>query len=337
MKILSSPDADETPLAAISRVTIIGAAINVALTALKTGVGVLGGSSALVADGLHSFSDLATDAIVLIGARFWTRPADANHPNGHAKIESLATLFVALALALVAAELLRSSVAKIDASLGGEIAPLRRPALACAFVAALLSIFVKEALYRATVAVGRRTRSSAVVANAWHHRSDALSSIPTALAVGGVLAFGPNFAFLDPVGAIVVAFMILKTAFDVARPTFSTLCDASADAQIVDAVRRVALENAAIQYPHKIRTRPLGGSLYAAHLHVLVDPETTVRDAHRLSHELAREIRTRLPEIVETTIHVEPFDERRAADAARNVSAAASTAPNNSVKNRTTS
>jgi len=314
MKMLSRAEADEIRLAAISRVTIIGALTNVALTALKTGVGFLGGSSALVADGLHSLSDLTTDAIVLIGSRLGSRPADATHPNGHAKIESLATLLVALALALVGFELLRSSVAKIGASLdGGDGEPFRRWALYCALGVALLSIVAKEALYRATVSVGRRTRSTAVVANAWHHRSDALSSIPTALAIGGVLAFGPNFAFLDPVGAIVVAFMILKTAFDVARPTVATLCDASADAQIVDAVRKIALENAAIQFPHKIRTRPLGGALYAAHLHVLVDPETTVRDAHRLSHELAAEIRTRVPAIVETTIHVEPFDERRAA------------------------
>lgn len=313
MKMFARAEADEIRLAAISRITIIGTLINVALTALKTGVGVLGGSTALVADGLHSLSDLATDAIVLIGARIWTRPADENHPNGHAKIESLATLFVALALALVSLELLRSSVAKIGATLGDAPEPLRRPALLCALGVALLSIVAKETLYRATVSVGRRTRSTAVVANAWHHRSDALSSIPTALAIGGVLAFGPNFAFLDPVGAIVVAFMILGTAFEIARPTVATLCDASADAQIVDAVRKIALENAAIQYPHKIRTRPLGGALYAAHLHVLVDPETTVRDAHRLSHELAAEIRTRLPAVVETTIHVEPFDERRAA------------------------
>ena len=311
MKMLSRAEADEIRLAAISRVTIIGALINVALTALKTGVGVFSGSTALVADGLHSLSDLTTDAIVLVGSRLWSRPADASHPNGHAKIESLATLFVALALALVSVELLRSSITKIGATLDGGGAPLQRRALFFALGAALLSVVAKEALYRATVSVGRRTRSTAVVANAWHHRSDALSSIPTALAIAGVLAFGPRFAFLDPVGAIVVAFMILKTAFEIARPTVATLCDASADAQIVDAVRKIALENAAIQFPHKIRTRPLGGSLYAAHLHVLVDPETTVRDAHRLSHELAAEIRARVPAIVETTIHVEPFEERR--------------------------
>ncbi len=313
MKMLSRAEADEIRLAAISRVTILGALTNVALTALKTGVGVFSGSTALVADGLHSLSDLTTDAIVLVGSRLWSRPADASHPNGHAKIESLATLFVALALALVSVELLRSSIAKIGATLDGGAAPLERRALFFALGAALLSVVAKEALYRATVSVGRRTRSTAVVANAWHHRSDALSSIPTALAIAGVLAFGPHFAFLDPVGAIVVAFMILKTAFEIARPTVATLCDASADAQIVDSVRKIALENAAIQFPHKIRTRPLGGSLYAAHLHVLVDPETTVRDAHRLSHELAAEIRACVPAIVETTIHVEPFDERRAA------------------------
>ncbi len=315
MKPIPRAEADEIRLAAISRVTVIGSLINLALTALKTGVGVLGGSGALVADGLHSLSDLATDAIVLVGSRFWTRPADENHPNGHAKIESLATLFVALALAFVAVELLRSSVAKIDATLDaalvGAVEPLRRPALFCALGVALLSIVAKEALYRATLVVGRRARSSAVVANAWHHRSDALSSIPTALAIAGVLAFGPNFAFLDPVGAIVVAFMILKTAFEIARPTVATLCDASADEQIVEAVRKIALENAAIQFPHKIRTRPLGGSLYAAHLHVRVDPETTVRDAHRLSHELAAEIRSRVPAVVETSVHVEPFAEPR--------------------------
>jgi cation diffusion facilitator family transporter len=312
MKTIAPAETDEN-LTAISRVTIVGAFLNLALTALKTGVGVLGGSTALVADGLHSLSDLTTDAIVFVGARIWTRPADESHPNGHAKIESLATLFVAVALALVSLELLRSSVAKIGAALEvgvGVDEPLRRSALFCALGVAVLSIVAKEALYLATLAVGRRARSSAVVANAWHHRSDALSSIPTALALGGVLAFGPNFAFLDPVGAVVVAFMILKTAYDIARPTVATLCDASADEQIVEAVRKIALENAAIQFPHKIRTRPLGGSLYAAHLHVRVDPETTVRDAHRLSHELAAEIRARVPAIVETTIHVEPFAER---------------------------
>lgn len=291
---------------AIRRVTWFGIAGNVAMTALKLAVGFAGRSQTLVADGVHSLSDLATDAIVLIGARFWTRPADEDHPNGHAKIETLSTLFVGLVLFAVGLELIRSAVVQIDALVDGA-ATLESPSVA-ALVVAVVSIFVKEYLYRATISVGRKTGSAAVVANAWHHRSDALSSIPASLAIGGVLFLGPKFAFLDPVGAIIVSFMILYTAFEIVRPTISTLCDAGADAKIVEQIRDAVLADEAALDVHKIRTRPLGGSLFAVDLHVLVAPETTVRAAHQTSHRLARQINATLPQIVETTIHIEPFE-----------------------------
>ena len=296
----ASPD---THLRDLRRVTWLGMFVNIALTILKMAAGVFAHSQVLIADAVHSFSDLATDVAVLVGSRYWDRPADEDHPHGHAKIETLVTLFIGLALATVAFGLIRGAFHSIHELINGQKIELPRP---FALYAAILSILLKEWLYRVTVRVGRRVKSAAVIANAWHHRSDALSSIPAAVAVAFCLIFGEKYTFLDPVGTIVVSCMILYAAIEIVRPTLSTLLDRGlTDAQI-QAIQECVLENEDVLGIHKIRTRPLGGGRIAVDLHLQVDPLMAVIVAHRLSHHVANDITTRFPEIVDVVAHLEP-------------------------------
>lgn len=294
-------------MSALRRVTWLGMAINFGLSGLKFLAGHFGHSSVLIADAVHSFSDLSTDLAVLIGSRYWDRPADEDHPNGHAKIETMVTLAIGAALLLVGFGLIRSAVLTLNGMIAdGWTAP---PPRLIALIAALISIIVKEWLYHITARVGRRCKSEAVIANAWHHRSDALSSIPAALAVGAALLFGQKYAFLDPVGTVVVSCMILYAAFNIIRPAVSTLLDRGVTNEKVALIRSAVTENAEIQGVHKIRTRPLGGGRLAVDLHIQVDPEMTVRLAHRLSHHISSDIHEKIPDVVDVVAHIEPSDQ----------------------------
>lgn len=289
---------------AIQRVTWLGLIINIFLAGLKFFAGIWGSSQVLIADAVHSSSDLATDVAILVGSRYWGQPADADHPNGHAKIETLVTLLIGLALALVGFELIQNAIGTIyQIKVQGQ-----QPTSPgwIALIAAILSVISKEWLYQVTAWTGRVNHSPATVANAWHHRSDAMSSIPAALAVGGVLWLGKDFAFLDPLGTVVVGFMIMYTAFEIVHPTIGTLLDASAGEKILNTIREIALEAQEVQDVHKIRTRPLGSGLYAVDLHIQVDSNMNVKQAHHLSHFLQDKICAREPTIVEATIHIEP-------------------------------
>lgn len=305
-----SPQQDENAgrHRALRRVTWLGMFVNIALAILKMLAGVLAHSQVLVADAVHSFSDLATDVAVLVGSRYWDRPADNDHPNGHAKIESMVTLFIGLALGAVAFGLIRSAFHSINGLIDKKPIPLPGT---FALIAALVSIVLKEWLYRLTVRVGRRVKSSAVLANAWHHRSDALSSIPAAVAVAFCLMFGEKYTFLDPVGTIVVSCMILYAAVEIIRPTLSTLLDRGLTDDQIEAIKKCVLENEDVLGIHKIRTRPLGGGRVSVNLHLQVDPLMTVIVAHRLSHHVAGDITERFPEIVDVVAHLEPKERDR--------------------------
>ena len=302
--ILENAPSDSGAMTALRRVTWLGMILNFGLSGLKFAAGFLGHSSVLVADAVHSFSDLATDVAVLVGSRYWDRPADSDHPNGHAKIETLVTLFIGAALLLVGFGLIRGAVETLGALISGE-GDRTAPNL-FALVAALVSVVIKEWLYRVTVRVGRRVKSEAVIANAWHHRSDAMSSIPAALAVGACLLFGPRYVFLDPVGTVVVSCMILYAAFGIMRPAVATLLDRGETNEKIALICSAVTENAEVRGVHKIRTRPLGGGRLAVDLHIQVDPEMTVRIAHHLAHHIANDIRERIPDIVDVVAHVEP-------------------------------
>lgn len=207
---------------AIYRVTIGGSVCNFLLLLFKFVAGILGGSAAMVADAVHSLSDFVTDVVVILFVRISSKPCDADHDFGHGKYETLASVFIGLMLACVGIGILWSGAEKIIDVCRGQV--LEQPGM-IAFVAALLSIVVKEVLYQWTARVGRRVESSAVVANAWHHRSDALSSIGTALGIGGAILLGPNWRVLDPIAAVIVSVFIIRVAFKLFVPGIQELLE----------------------------------------------------------------------------------------------------------------
>ncbi|MDO4587777.1 MAG: cation diffusion facilitator family transporter [Planctomycetia bacterium] len=291
---------------ALKRITWFGMIVNMILVIIKLLAGVFSYSQVLIADAVHSLSDLSTDLAVLIGVRYWEQPADEDHPHGHAKIETLVTLFIGFVLLLVALKLIPSAIFSINELIQGKE---RATPGFFALWAALFSIFIKEVLYQTTRKVGLQLKSSALVANAWHHRSDAISSIPAAATVILCLIFGNEYVFLDPVGTMVVSCMILYTAVEIMRPTFSTLLDRGLSKEKIALIQLIVREYPQIQSVHKIRTRPLGEQKYAVEFHIQVDPQMTVFNAHSLSHEIQSSLCQRIEEIVEVVAHIEPSNQ----------------------------
>ena len=293
-------------LSAIRRITWLGAVSNLFLVGFKFVAGIWGHSSVIIADAVHSLSDLITDIAILIGLRFWSRPADQDHPYGHAKIETLVTLFIGAALAIVGLGLLYDAVHSIVGILGGTKI---HPPTWLPLVAALVSIAIKEWLYRVTVKVGMVKKSSATVANAWHHRSDAMSSIPAAIAIGACLILGPDYTFLDPVGTVVVAFMIIHVAWKVSQPTFAALLDSGASEAQCRAIAEVIHTFPEVKESHKLRTRYIGPSGLALDVHIHVDPSMSVTEAHTLSHQIQQKLLQSDENIIDVFVHVEPADD----------------------------
>ena len=292
----------------VKRVTWVGLAANLLLAGVKLAAGLLGGSQAVVADAVHSLSDCVTDLAILIGVRYWSRPPDAEHPYGHRRIETLVTAFVGLALAGVAVGLAWEAV---DALIvGGHEAP--GP---IALGAAVLSIALKEVLYHWTKAAGVRVRSSALKANAWHHRSDALSSIPAALAVGAAL-IDPSLAFLDSVGAIAVAAFILFAAWKIVAPALDQLIDRGASPEVAAEIARIASTVPGVREVHGIRTRHSGLGLHVD-LHALVEDELTVQQAHDIATAVKDRLIEQGPDVLDVVVHVEPFRDHEICDSGR--------------------
>ena len=297
----NSPNA----LQKIRRITWIGFWTNLVLSGLKLLAGIVGNSSVLIADAVHSLSDLATDVAILVGSRFWEQPADEDHPYGHAKIETMITLFIGVALIFVAFGLLYGAVVAIFEMLHGRkfASPTWFP-----LVIAIVGIVVKEYLYQITVKVGMNLKSSATIANAWHHRSDALSSIPAAITVAACLMLGSGFTFLDPVGTVVVALMIVYAAWIIIHPTFATLLDAG-----VSKAKRQEIAGLIRAFPevnglHKLRTRHIGPGGLAVDVHIQVDPAMPLRESHTLSHHIQKSLLAADKDILDVFVHVEPDD-----------------------------
>ena len=291
-------------IAEIRRVTFYGMAVNILLAILKMAGGLFCRSHALVADAIHSLSDLVTDLAVVFGVRFWTAPADGDHPYGHGKIQALVTLFIALALVVVAWELGTAAVSRlrvaISAGSGPSVAPV---ALWTAFLLAFVSIFAKEGLFRWTRRVARRQNSSALEANAWHHRSDAISSVPVAIALA-LSAIFPSLGWADSAGALIVAFFILKVSFSILRGAYEELTDADIDgkAREVEAVvRRIP----GVKAFHQVRARRYGGA-FQADLHIQVEPTLSVAEGHALGHAVKDAILSSGIDVNDVVVHVEP-------------------------------
>ena len=289
---------DQDRIAAIKVVTWSGLLLNITLSVVKVTAGLLSHSRAVVADGIHSFSDLSTDLAILIGVRYWTKPADESHPHGHEKIESLITSAIALMLAGAGISIGYDALSSLE-NASGHVPTW--PALA----AAALSIVSKEALYHWTRAVARRTGSTAVAANAWHHRSDALSSIPVFATVGAAM-LDPRLAFLDRVGAVVVSVFILRTAWKLLEPELRSLSDSSAPQSVVQAIRTVASSVPEVRDVHSIRTR-LTGRHVSVDLHITVDPAMSVREGHAISERVRSALLAQqTPSIIDVVVHLAP-------------------------------
>jgi len=299
----------ESVIRSVRRVTFTGMVVNVLIAAVKGVGGLLCSSQALVADAVHSVSDLVTDVAVVLGVRYWAAPADEDHPYGHGKIQALVTLFIAGALALVAWELGTHAVE----ALWNHAA--RRPGLA-AFFCALASVLSKEWLFRWTRRVARVVKSPALEANAWHHRSDAFSSIPVAVAV--VVAYRwPSLAWLDAAGALLVAFFVLHVAWEIAHPALQELIDAGIDDKSAQ-VAAVAEKVPGVLAVHCARARRYGGA-FQADLHVQVDAGLSVAAAHTLGHDVKHALLTAGIDVTDAVIHVEPQDVRAIVSLGSNV------------------
>jgi cation diffusion facilitator family transporter len=278
-------------------VTWTGMLVNILLSTFKILAGYFGKSQTILADGFHSLSDTLTDVAVIVGVRYWSAPPDETHPHGHSKIEAIITQFIGLVLVVVAVGIVYKAVITLHEM-------HTTPPDWIALIAALVSIASKEILYQWTVYVGKRARSSAVVANAWHHRSDALSSIPAAIAVAAARLF-PSWSFVDHVGAIVVSLFILQAAWKIVWPSLKELSDTGASPELTRDIERIVLATQGVQSLHKIRTRQTGYG-YHVDLHIQVDGSMTVLEGHNISEQAKARLMQNCSEVLDVIVHLEP-------------------------------
>ena len=287
----------------IYRVTLLGMFVNMALFAFKLIAGIVGRSGAMIADAVHSASDFATDIVVLAFVRISSKPRDDDHKWGHGKYETLASLIIGVALFAVGVDIFMDSALKIKAVANGEVLP--RPGM-IAIVAAAVSIVVKEALYQYTARKGKALESPSVVANAWHHRSDALSSIGALLGIGAAYLLGEKWRIADPIAAIVVAALILKVAIDLCSTALAELLEKSLPRATEEEIISIISATPNVHKPHNLRTRRIGSNI-AVEVHIRVDGAMTVQDSHEISREIEHSLRARFGEQTAVAIHIEPL------------------------------
>lgn len=288
----------EIQAAAVRRITWIGLAANLSIAVIKILAGWLGSSKAVVADGFHSLSDLTTDIVMLFGVSYWAAPADDDHQYGHSRIETMVTLFIAASIMTAGVAIGWSAVNNLRE---GDFGTPGFPAL----IGALISIIVKEIVYRRTMAAAKEVKSKALEANAWHHRSDSISSIPALLAVG-VAMINPALAFVDSIGALIVSLFIIKVAFDLMKPAFLELTDTGASEAEIEEIRNIALRVDGVCDVHAIRSRSFGSG-YLVDLHVLVEDDLTVLEGHRIGKKVKLKLLDEGPPILDVVVHLEPW------------------------------
>lgn len=284
------------------RVTIAGSIINILLLAFKFAAGILGHSAAMIADAIHSLTDFVTDAIVLVFVRLGSKPTDRDHDYGHGKYETLASAIIGVSLLVVGMMICYSGVTKTYHAMCGE--PLQQPGF-IALAAAVAGVVLKEWAYRFTVRVGRRCHSEAVVANAWHHRSDALSSVGTTVGIGGAIILGEKWAVLDPLTAIVVSFFIMKAAWSVLSKAVDELTDGSLPKETEDEIEKIVSEDKDISVVHNLCTRRIGNRI-AIEMHVRMPGETSLYVAHHHATEIEKRLKQRFGADTHISIHLEP-------------------------------
>ncbi len=284
---------------AAQRVTLVGAVVNLVLAVGKIVIGTLGQSQALVADGIHSLSDLVSDAVVLVATRHGSREPDPQHPYGHGRIETVATVAVGMLLFGVTAGIVYDAARRLTSP-----ETLLHPG-PLALVAALLSVLAKEALTRYTLRVARRIRSALLRANAWHHRSDAISSVVVIIGVAGSMAGLP---YLDAVAAIFVALMIAKIAWDLSWGGIRELIDTGLDPEDVTRIRQVILSVHGVRAMHMLRSRRMGADALVD-VHILVDPRLSVSEGHQISETVRAKLVRELEDVTDVMVHIDPEDD----------------------------
>ena len=287
----------------IYKVTLVGSAANAALMLFKFVAGVLGHSSAMIADAVHSLSDFATDLVVLVLVHISAKPQDASHDYGHGKYETMASFIVGLALVAAATGIILTGVMKlVDWYHGVQLQAPGRLAL----WAALISILVKEILYRYTVARGKHLNSQAVIANAWHHRSDALSSIGAAIGIGGAILLGDRWTVLDPIASVVVGLMLVKVAVSLLRSSMGELTESSLPADVEREIENIIRSFPDVSEPHNLRTRRIGNRI-AIEVHVRMDGNLPLSLVHDRASSIERAIRDRFGSDTHVSVHMEPL------------------------------
>ena len=290
-------------LRAVYKVTIAGSIINVLLLVLKFAAGILGHSAAMIADAIHSLTDFATDVVVLVFVKLGNKPMDKDHDYGHGKYETLATAIIGISLFVVGVMICYSGVTKTYRAICGET--LRQPGVV-ALIAAIVSIVMKEWAYQFTVKAGKKYHSEAVVANAWHHRSDALSSIGTMMGIGGAILLGSHWAVLDPLAAIVVSIFIIKASWSLVMQSVKELTDASlSDAEEADIVKTAA-EVQGVCEIHNLRTRRIGNKI-AIEMHVRMPGSLSLYAAHEHATAIENRLKRKYGAGTHVGIHIEPI------------------------------
>jgi len=287
----------------IYRVTFVGSAVNLLLVVLKFAAGVLGRSSAMIADAVHSLSDLLSDVIVVVFVRLSSKPEDEGHAYGHGKYETLASVIVGLMLLFAGLALAWEGLEKSIAFFKGEA--LGQPTW-LALGAGILSIVLKEWLYHYTVRAGRQVRSDALIANAWHHRSDSLTSIATVIGIGGAMLLGPRWAVLDPLAAFVVSVFIIVAACGMMKPGVDQLLERSLPEEELKQIASIITSTPGVRDFHHLRTRAIGSGK-AVEVHIKMDGNLSLTEAHNIASELERRLRESLGPDTHTAIHMEPY------------------------------
>ena len=288
---------DATREKIVRKVTWVGLLVNVFLAVIKFTAGVYGKSQALVADAIHSLTDLTTDIAVIAGSHYWSRPPDENHPYGHRRLETLVTVFIAIVLIAAGLGIGWKAISTLQEK------PAAPPGWIAVF-AALASIVCKESIYRWTAIIGRRVKSPALAANAWHHRTDALSSLPVLIAVAGARIF-PSWSFLDRVGAVIVSIFILHASIKIIWPGLSELIDVGAPTETRKKIQDIALKITGVLQVHDIRTRYISTSIQVD-LHIVVEGSITVREGHDIADDVRASIIDAIPEVLDVIVHVDP-------------------------------
>lgn len=294
----------------IYKVTLTGTAVNAVLIVLKFIAGFVGRSSAMVADAVHSLSDFVTDVIVIVFVKIAGKPRDKGHEYGHGKFETFATMIIGFILCMAGLGLMINGIELVVHSLHGHTLP--KPGM-LALVIAIISIISKEWLYRYTTNVGKKVNSQAVIANAWHHRSDAISSVGTLIGISGAIFLGDKWRILDPIAAIVVSLFIIKSGYDIMKPAVADLLEASLPESMENEILKLVKTVPGITYVHNLRTRRIGNDI-AVDLHVKMDGHLTLTTAHELATEAENAIKSRFGNNSIINIHMEPLRLPHASD-----------------------